>query len=105
MKESSSLTKFRVMVNINGVMVKGIKANGKIIRCMVKAVWLGKMESNTKAILKRIKDMVKVYSNGKMEEFMMDLGLMAGKVVLVIIINKMEPDSKGFGLKEKDKNG
>jgi hypothetical protein len=66
----------RVKENINGLMAVHTKANGKLIKCMVKVFSHGQMAENTKETILRIKNKDKVLSIGLMGENMLDNGQM-----------------------------
>ena len=85
--------KYLGLVNISGQMVKCTKGNGKKIRCMVKELCYGEMESNMKDISLMINVREKVHSNGRMEESMRVNGKMENNMekanieILRVILN------------------
>lgn len=67
-------TSFKVMESTNLKMVKRIKDNGKIIKCMVKESIHGLMEENMKVNFIITNNMDLEWKSGLMEAFMKEIG-------------------------------
>lgn len=65
-KESLNRTKYLEQGIIIGWMEKDMRVNGKIIKCMVREGYIGKMERNMKEIFIKIKEKGWVLLSGMM---------------------------------------
>lgn len=76
------LMKSRDMENINGLMAKHTKENGRKIRCTVTESYGGEMAKNMKATLLMISETVKEGSSGETAESTTALGKTASSMEL-----------------------
>jgi hypothetical protein len=81
MKAIGKIIKFMVLAHILGKMERYIQDNGKKEICMDKEYLVGPMAEDTKVNIYRIKNTDSEYILGKMEGSMLDNGKMANSMV------------------------